>query len=333
MNAPATGQQWQLRVCFPCLGTLPLSRTAQRPVCREAFRQGPEPWDVVEPMQQSTAWQQRQQQQQQRGRQRLIKQRGQRGTNPSQLQQLQQLQAAEASAGKFSSCQTFQALYKALQAQVMPANSQPQQLQQADAQQGGGNIRANPKMNMSAAYPVQQQQGPQQQQQTADDLEAGQVEQPAQMQLRQLSARDCVGVVDQLGAIARSQHSSSSGSSTNPFVEDQALQQSLALVSAGFVAALVMQPVASWHHIVGVCMLWVACSCVVHAACNCAQRPSANAHCFAAGVCTDRAAAGPAAAARHFPASTAAAEMRQDARRAQVHAACAAGCMAGGRRC
>jgi hypothetical protein len=177
----------------------------------------------------STAWQQRQQQQQ--GRQRPTKQRGQRGTTPSHLQQLQ---TAEASAGRFSTCQTFQSLYKALQEQVVPANTQPeppqlqQQQQQAEPQRNG-NARADPSSKVSALPTQQQQQRPQQQQ--AGDI-AGQVEQPAQMQLLQLSAHDCVGVVNQLGAIGRSQQISS-GSSTNPFVEDQALQQSLALVSEG----------------------------------------------------------------------------------------------------
>jgi hypothetical protein len=181
-------------------------------------------------MQQSTAWQQRQQQQ---GRQRPTKQRGHRGTPPSQLQQLQQLQAAN-NAGRFSSCQTFQALYKALQEQVVPANTQPEpqqwQQQQANSQLDGADIRADPSPKVPTASPMQQQQQPQQQQ--PGEVKAGQ---PAQMQLLQFSARDCVGVVNQLGAITRSQQSS--GSSTNPFVEDQALQHSLALVSERFASA------------------------------------------------------------------------------------------------
>lgn len=78
----------------------------------------------------------------------------------------------------------------------------------------------------------QQQHDSTQQQQQAEQ----QPPPPPQPTLRQLSAQDCVDVVNQLGAIARSRSTSSSsvggsGSTANPFAEDQALQHSLALVS------------------------------------------------------------------------------------------------------
>jgi hypothetical protein len=77
---------------------------------------------------------------------------------------------------------------------------------------------------------LQQADGKQQMQEEQQQQEP--VQQQA-MQLVPLSVQDLVAVLNQLGSIARRQQASSSGGSavTSPFVEDQALQQTLAVVS------------------------------------------------------------------------------------------------------
>lgn len=210
-----------------CASALPpCSKPTQRFLRLRAVRQGPEPWDVLDPIEQSTAptWQQRQQQQQQQRGRFTRQQRGKRSTSTS-LQDTQQLQQDQSNGSRFSKCCTIQQLYTVLQQQVLP---QQQQLQGSTSQ--GSTVDANSSQFSATTVQEQQSVRPEQlplQQQAVDA--AAPVDQPAQVQLLPLSAQDCVAVVNQLGVIVRSQYSSSA-SSANPFVEDQALQHSLALV-------------------------------------------------------------------------------------------------------